>query len=99
MRNRKAAEEVLFQRRILAIICVIVVISIFIWIFAIATPNWHEVDGGRGLYVPKTRRYFLHSNAGIWKFCRNSYPDNHKPTTQSCKYRIKNERFYFVQYK
>lgn len=73
MANRKAAHEVLVERRVLMAVTVFLLVGFLLWLVAISTDYWGIVDGGKGIYNAKNKRYFLRSNTGIWKSCRMAY--------------------------
>lgn len=69
-RLKKIYEQVIFERRVLMVCTILIGLSIIIWCVSIATDYWFVVDGGKGIYVPETRRYFYMSHSGIWRICR-----------------------------
>ncbi|KAL0279298.1 UNVERIFIED_CONTAM: hypothetical protein PYX00_000891 [Menopon gallinae] len=72
-RMKKLYEQVVFERRVLLVCTVIMFFAIVLWLVAIATEYWFIVDGGDGIYLPKTKRYFLSSHAGVWRTCRYTF--------------------------
>ncbi|XP_063600871.1 voltage-dependent calcium channel gamma-7 subunit-like [Penaeus indicus] len=79
MVNKRAAHAVLVERRVLAVVTGFLVVGLLLWIVAISTNYWGIVDGGNGIYVEKTKRYFLESHTGVWRTCRTSFQNNTKP--------------------
>ncbi|KAK4323268.1 hypothetical protein Pmani_006049 [Petrolisthes manimaculis] len=73
MANRKAAHEVLVERRVLMAVTVFLLVGLLLWLVAISTDYWGIVDGGKGIYNTKNKRYFLRANTGIWRSCRMAY--------------------------
>lgn len=69
-RLKKIYEQVIFERRVLMFCTILIGISIIVWIVSISTDYWFVVDGGKGIYVPETKRYFYMSHSGIWRICR-----------------------------
>ncbi|XP_045625307.1 voltage-dependent calcium channel gamma-7 subunit [Procambarus clarkii] len=78
MVNRQAAHAVLVEKRVLMAVTVFLAIGLLLWIIAVSTDYWGIVDGGKGIYVPATKRYFLQSHSGIWKSCRMAYENKTK---------------------
>ena len=72
---RTAAEQVQLERRFMTGVTGAQVLGLVIWLVAISTDHWTEVTGieGRPVYVPKTGRYLIHANTGIWRTCRLAY--------------------------
>ncbi|XP_071524044.1 transmembrane protein 114 [Panulirus ornatus] len=73
MVNKQAAHAVLVERRVLMAVTMFLAVGLLLWIVAISTDYWGIVDGGKGIYVTKAKRYFLRSHSGIWKSCRTAY--------------------------
>jgi hypothetical protein len=73
-REEKLNKQLMFERRVLFACTVMIGLSVIFWIAAIATDWWFIVDGGEnGIFVNETKRYFLHSNSGLWRICRTAY--------------------------
>ncbi|XP_039290167.1 uncharacterized protein LOC111048000 [Nilaparvata lugens] len=73
VRLRVVQKQVLFERRVLFACTVLVGLSLLTWLVAISTDYWFYVEGGHhGIYVNETKRYFLSSNSGLWRICRNA---------------------------
>ena len=73
-REEKLNKQFMFERRVLFACTVMIGFSVIFWIAAVATDWWFVVDGGEnGIFVNETKRYFLHSNSGLWRICRTSY--------------------------
>ncbi|XP_064092024.1 epithelial membrane protein 1-like isoform X2 [Macrobrachium nipponense] len=81
MANRQAAHAVLVERRVLLGVTVLLALGLLLWVVAISTDYWGVVDAGNGVYMEKTKRFFLYSNTGIWRSCRTVYYNNTKPPT------------------
>ncbi|XP_064092014.1 voltage-dependent calcium channel gamma-7 subunit-like isoform X1 [Macrobrachium nipponense] len=88
MANRQAAHAVLVERRVLLGVTVLLALGLLLWVVAISTDYWGVVDAGNGVYMEKTKRFFLYSNTGIWRSCRTVYYNNTKPPTlkEICTY-------------
>ncbi|XP_067005874.1 transmembrane protein 114 [Anabrus simplex] len=72
-RIQELYNQVMFERRILFGCTVLVGLSVILWIIAISTDHWFYVSGGpNGIYVNETKRFFMHSNSGLWRICRTS---------------------------
>ena len=69
-RLERLYNEIVFERRILMLCTVFVGLSIAVWCISITTDYWFIVNGGNGIYVPSTKRYFYSSHSGIWRICR-----------------------------
>jgi hypothetical protein len=73
-REKELNRKLMVERRVLFACTVMTGLSIMLWIVAICTDWWFTVSGGEnGIYVNETKRYFLHSNSGLWRICRKSY--------------------------
>ncbi|KAJ9583042.1 hypothetical protein L9F63_022621, partial [Diploptera punctata] len=73
-REEKLSRQLMFERRVLFACTAMIGLSIILWIAAVATDWWFIVDGGEhGIFVNETKRFFLHSNSGLWRICRTSY--------------------------
>ncbi|EEB14786.1 hypothetical protein Phum_PHUM326140 [Pediculus humanus corporis] len=72
-RLERLYNEIVFERRILMLCTVFVGLSIAVWCISITTDYWFIVNGGNGIYVPSTKRYFYSSHSGIWRICRFAY--------------------------
>lgn len=79
--NKPIYEQVIFERRILLGCTGLVGVCVFVWLLAISTDHWAYVDGGSGIYIPSTRRYFVHSHTGLWRICRDVLVPITPPTT------------------
>ncbi|XP_073844894.1 uncharacterized protein isoform X2 [Musca autumnalis] len=62
----------MFQRRVLFCCSCLMVLSLLTWIIAIATDHWIIISGAGGIFIPETRRFFMSSHSGLWRFCRNT---------------------------
>lgn len=72
-REKELNMKLIVERRVLFACTVMIGLSIVLWMAAIFTDWWFVVDGGpEGIYVNETKRFFLHSNSGLWKICRTS---------------------------
>lgn len=78
MANRKAAHEVLVERRVLMAVTLFLALGFLLWIIAMSTDYWGIVDGGTGAYVPSSKHYLLRSYTGIWRTCRTAYENSSK---------------------
>ncbi|XP_063843405.1 uncharacterized protein LOC135090523 [Scylla paramamosain] len=78
MVNRKAAHEVLVERRVLFVVTGFLTLGCLLWIIAMSTDYWGIVDGGTGVYIPASKHYFLRSYTGIWRTCRTAYENSSK---------------------
>ena len=78
MVNRKAAHEVLVERRVLLAVTGFLALGCLLWIIAMSTNYWGIVDGGTGVYIASSKHYFLRSYTGIWKTCRTAYENSSK---------------------
>ena len=81
MSRAKAAHAVLFQRRVLTIVTSILVIGFVLWIVAVATDHWCLIDGGTGIPIKNTEKYFLQARSGLWRTCRTVYSNETKLLT------------------
>jgi len=74
--NREAElnRKLMVERWVLFACTVMIGLSIILWVAAICTDWWFTISGGKeGIYVNETKRFFLHSNSGLWRICRMSY--------------------------
>jgi hypothetical protein len=72
-REEELNKKLIVERRVLFACTLMIGLSIVLWIAAIFTDWWFIVSGGQnGIYVNETKRFFLHSNSGLWKICRTS---------------------------
>ncbi|XP_013114120.1 uncharacterized protein LOC106091950 [Stomoxys calcitrans] len=62
----------MFQRRVLFCCSCLMVLSLLTWIIAIATDHWIIITGAGGIFIPETRRFFMSSHSGLWRFCRHT---------------------------
>lgn len=78
----------LVERRVLAVVTGFLVVGLLLWIIAISTNYWGIVDGGKGIYVEKAKRYFLESHTGVWRTCRTSFQNTTKPAVMRSKFPV-----------
>lgn len=80
MAHRTAAEAFVLEKRNLTAVTLGQLVGLLLWVVAISTDHWTEVDGvgGREVFVPKTGRYLIHANTGIWRTCRYAYSNKTK---------------------
>lgn len=69
-RAKALQEQFMFERRLLFLCTGLVGIAVLLWVVSITTDFWFIVNGGPGIYVNHTGRYFLSSNSGLWRICR-----------------------------
>lgn len=69
----------MFQRRVLFSCSCLMVLSLILWIIAISTDHWIIIKGRGGIFIPETRRFFMSSHSGLWRFCRNTIAPNALP--------------------
>ncbi|XP_068144046.1 uncharacterized protein [Drosophila tropicalis] len=74
--RRPLMEAYMFQRRVLLGCSLLMVVSLIIWITAIATDHWIIISGGSGIFIPESRRFFMSSHSGLWRHCRNTIVPN-----------------------
>ncbi|SPP74894.1 uncharacterized protein LOC117592576 isoform X2 [Drosophila guanche] len=74
--RRPLMEAYMFQRRLLFGCSLLMVISLLIWIVAISTDHWIIISGGKGIFIPESRRFFMSSHSGLWRHCRNTIVPN-----------------------
>lgn len=79
--NKPVYEQVIFERRLLLACTSIVGLCVIVWITAISTDHWAYVKGGNGIFIPSTGRYFISSNTGLWRICRDVLVVPTQPTT------------------
>lgn len=73
-REKDLSRKLMVERRVLFACTIMIGLSVMLWIAAICTDWWFTVSGGpNGIYVNETKRFFLHSNSGLWRICRTSY--------------------------
>jgi hypothetical protein len=73
-REKELNRKLMVERRVLFACTVMTGLSIILWVAAICTDWWFIVSGGEnGIYVNETKRFFLHSNSGLWRICRKAY--------------------------
>ncbi|CAD7015291.1 unnamed protein product [Ceratitis capitata] len=70
----------MFQRRVLFGCSLLMVLSLIMWIAAISTDRWVIITGGKGIFIPETRRFFMDSHSGLWRYCRHTKTPNALPT-------------------
>lgn len=63
-------EQVMFERRVLLLCTIVIAIAIVLWSVAISTDYWFVLDGGEGIYIAITKRFFLYSHTGVFRICR-----------------------------
>lgn len=69
--NKPIYEQVIFERRILCAFTGLCGVCVLVWLLAISTDHWAYINGGQGIYIPSTRRFFVHSHTGLWRICRD----------------------------
>ncbi|XP_030559982.1 uncharacterized protein LOC115762046 isoform X1 [Drosophila novamexicana] len=74
--RRPLMEAYMFQRRVLLGCSLLMVVSLCVWIVAIATDHWIIISGGAGIFIPESRRFFMNSHSGLWRHCRNTIVPN-----------------------
>lgn len=73
-REKELNKKLVVERRVLFACTIMIGLSVVLWIAAISTDWWFIVSGGpNGIYINETKRFFLHSNSGLWTICRTSY--------------------------
>lgn len=84
--RRPLMQALVIERRILFGCTIFVGLCTFIWITAVCTERWVHIEGGNGIYLHLTSRYFLSSDAGVWELCRYVFqptPHNNTVTNNS----------------
>jgi hypothetical protein len=73
-REKELNKKLMIERRVLFACTVMIGLCVILWIAAVSTDWWFTVSGGpNGIYVNETKRFFLHSNSGLWRICRTSF--------------------------
>jgi len=73
-REKDLNKKLVVERWVLFACTVMIGLSVILWVAAISTDWWFIVNGGpNGIYVNETKRFFLHSNSGLWSTCRTAY--------------------------
>lgn len=63
------------ERRALMYVTLAVVVGLFMWIVCIGTEQWVNVTAPEGgIYVNRTKSYFLYSNMGLFRMCKTVVP-------------------------
>uniref|UniRef100_A0A1A9ZNI3 Uncharacterized protein n=1 Tax=Glossina pallidipes TaxID=7398 RepID=A0A1A9ZNI3_GLOPL len=78
--RRPLMKAYMFQRRVLFSCSCLMVLSLLMWIVAIATDHWIIITGTGGIFIPETRRFFMSSHSGLWRFCRFTVTPNALPS-------------------
>ncbi|XP_054281802.1 uncharacterized protein LOC128999361 isoform X1 [Macrosteles quadrilineatus] len=70
-RTKAVRAQYFFERRLLFVCTCLVGVAIVVWIASISTDFWFVVDGGeKGLWINETKRFFVRSHSGLFKYCR-----------------------------
>ncbi|KAG8317435.1 hypothetical protein J6590_026585 [Homalodisca vitripennis] len=69
-RTKAIRDQYYFERRLLFFCTILVGVAIIVWAISISTNFWFIIDGGDGIWINETKRYFLKSHSGLFKLCR-----------------------------
>uniref|UniRef100_A0A1B6KI54 Uncharacterized protein n=1 Tax=Graphocephala atropunctata TaxID=36148 RepID=A0A1B6KI54_9HEMI len=69
-RTKAVRDQYFFERRLLFFCTILVGVAIIVWVVSISTHFWFVIDGGDGIWINETKRYFLRSHSGLFKLCR-----------------------------
>ncbi|XP_064478860.1 uncharacterized protein LOC135392112 isoform X2 [Ornithodoros turicata] len=63
------------ERRALLVVTLAASVGLIMWIICVGTEQWVNVTApGGGIYVNRTRTIFLHSNMGLFRWCKTFIP-------------------------